>query len=118
MLKVYGLKTCDTCRKARRWLDDRKIRHAFVDVREGTLAEKDVARWVKAVGEETLINRRGTTWRGLSNAQRNAPERGQGIQLLLDHPALIKRPVFEADGEVIVGFGAAEQKALAKLAGA
>jgi Spx/MgsR family transcriptional regulator len=118
MLTVYGLKTCDTCRKARKWLDAKGIAHEFRDVREDGLAKGDVARWVKAVGDETLINRRGTTWRGLSNAKRNDAVRGQAVQLMLDHPALIKRPVFELDGEVIVGFGAAEQKAVAKLAGA
>ena len=76
MLKVYGLKTCDTCRKARKWLDAKGIAHEFMDVRADGLANADVARWVKAVGDETLVNRRGTTWRGPSPAGPSDPSYG------------------------------------------
>lgn len=116
MLTVYGLKNCDTCRKARKWLDSKGIEHAFRDVRADGVSEKDVARWATAAGVDTLLNRRGTTWRGLSAAEQ-AKGGKDAVALMAAHPALIKRPVFEAGGTVIVGFGAAEQKALARVAG-
>jgi len=116
MIKVYGLKNCDTCRKALKWLDSKGIAHSFHDVRADGLSQKDVARWAQAVGEDTLLNRRGTTWRGLFEAEQKKADAGGAIGLMLAYPALIKRPVFEAGTEIVVGFGAAEQKALARLA--
>jgi len=117
MLTVYGLKNCDTCRKARKWLDSKGIEHSFRDVRADGVSEKEIARWAKAAGAEALLNRRGTTWRGLAAAEQARAENGGAVALMAAHPALIKRPVFEAGGEVVIGFGAAEQKALAKIAG-
>lgn len=117
MLTVYGLKNCDTCRKARKWLDSKGIEHAFRDVRADGVAETDVARWAKAAGIDALLNRWGTTWRGLAPAEQARADKGQAVALMAAHPALIKRPVFEAGGTVVVGFGAAEQKTLAKIAG-
>jgi arsenate reductase (glutaredoxin) len=117
MLTVYGLKNCDTCRKARKWLDSKGIEHSFRDVRADGVSEKDVARWAKAAGVDALLNRRGTTWRGLPAAAQARADNGAAVALMVAHPALIKRPVFEAGSEIIVGFGPAEQKALAKIAG-
>ncbi len=116
MIQVYGLKNCDTCRKARGWLDGKGMAHSFHDVRADGLAEKDLARWVRAAGWETLLNRRGTTWRALSDKDKDGVDAAKAVKLMLAHPALIKRPVFEAQGKVVVGFGAAEQKAVAALA--
>jgi Spx/MgsR family transcriptional regulator len=116
MIKVYGLKTCDTCRKALKWLDSQGIAHSFHDVRADGVSHTDVARWAKAAGEDKLLNRRGTTWRGLYAAEQKAADGGSAVGLMLAYPALIKRPVFEAGTEVVVGFGTAEQKALARLA--
>ena len=102
---VYGLKNCDTCRKARKWLDAEGIAHDFVDVRADGIDEPEIGRWAAAVGWESLINRRGTTWRGLSEADRAAAQGGEGATgLVAAHPALIKRPVFESGARVLIGF--------------
>ena len=68
MITVYGLKNCDTCRKAMKWLDEQGLRHQFIDVRKDGVEEADITRWIDAVGWETLLNKRGTTWRGLGDA--------------------------------------------------
>ena len=115
MLTVYGLKNCDTCRKARSWLDGKKIEHDFRDVRADGLTKTDVQRWVKAKGWESVLNKRGTTWRGLADKDREGVTEARAVVLMVEHPALIKRPVFEQGGKVVIGFGAAEQKALAAL---
>ena len=117
MLTLYGLKTCDTCRKARKWLDAKGIAHSFRDVRADGLAARELARWTKALGAEALLNRRGTTWRALSDRERRAADNSGAQALMLAHPALIKRPVFEAEDRVIVGFGTAQQKELLRLIG-
>ncbi|GHD58356.1 arsenate reductase [Thalassobaculum fulvum] len=111
MITVWGLKNCDTCKKARAWLDGRSVSHAFKDVRADAVAAGDVKAWLDAVGADVLLNRRGTTWRGLDDAARAKAETPAGlVELLVANPALIKRPVFVGgDGTVVVGFGKAEQ---------
>ncbi|WP_416899607.1 MAG: Spx/MgsR family RNA polymerase-binding regulatory protein [Minwuia sp.] len=102
---VYGLKNCDTCRKARRWLNDEGIVHRFIDVRDDGISEAQVARWAAAVDPSVLINRRGTTWRGLPEGERAGADSGEGAARLgAAHPALIKRPVFESGARILVGF--------------
>jgi len=102
---VYGLKNCDTCRKALKWLEAEGIAHSFHDVRKDGLSEAEVEQWTAAAGLEKVVNRRGTTWRGLSDEERAAAESGKAaIPLLVAHPALIKRPVFVQDARVLVGF--------------
>lgn len=105
MLKMYGLKNCDTCRKARKWLDSEGISHSFFDVRAGDFNTADVARWAKTVSVDVLLNKRGTTWRGLSAADQASAESESGaIALMGAHPTLIKRPVFETSDSTHVGF--------------
>lgn len=101
---IYGLKTCDTCRKARKWLEAKGIECTFRDVREDGLDAGDVAKWLNAVGEDTLINRRGTTWRQLSDDRKAATGIDALTALIVDHPAIMKRPVFVRNSHVIVGF--------------
>ena len=112
MIHVHGLKSCDTCRKARAWLDGAGIAHAFHDLRSGGLERITVERWLAALGPDRLINRRGTTWRGLGETERADAEGGDAAGLVLAHPALVKRPVFELGATVMVGFGEAERAAL------
>lgn len=118
MITVWGLKNCDTCRKARAWLDSRSVAHAFRDVRADGVSAGDVKAWLDAVGAEVLVNRRGTTWRGLDDAAKAKAEDPAGmVDLLVANPAIIKRPVFVGgDGSVVVGFGKAEQASLEALA--
>lgn len=111
MITVWGLKNCDTCKKARAWLDDRGAAHSFKDVRADGLSPDDIQAWLDAVGADVLINRRGTTWRGLDDAAKaKAEDPATVVDLLATNPALIKRPVFvAADGAIVVGFGKVEQ---------
>ncbi|MEC9346425.1 MAG: ArsC/Spx/MgsR family protein [Pseudomonadota bacterium] len=101
---VYGLKTCDTCRKARTWLEGAGIAHRFVDLRAEPVAVDEIARWVGIAGEG-LLNRRGTTWRGLSDEEKARADAPGGVAALCAaYPALIKRPVFVRGDAVLTGF--------------
>lgn len=104
MLTVYGLKACDTCRKALKWLDSAGLAHRFHDVRADGLDRDTLRRWTDELGWEALVNRRSTTWRGLDEAARDISAPDAAVRLLLTHPALLKRPVFVSDGKVTVGF--------------
>lgn len=100
---LYGLKACDTCRKARQALENAGVSVNFVDVRDTPLSETLLERFL-AEFEGTVINRKSTTWRGLSESERNAPP----LDLLLKHPTLMKRPVI--DGKTLtLGWDAAAQ---------
>ncbi|HUT49012.1 MAG TPA: Spx/MgsR family RNA polymerase-binding regulatory protein [Alphaproteobacteria bacterium] len=112
MIVVNGLKSCDTCRKARAWLTGKGIAHRFHDLRADGLAADQARRWLKAAGAERLVNRRGTTWRGLGEAERIGSGDEEIVVLLVAHPALIKRPVFERGDAVFVGFDDAARAAL------
>lgn len=104
MVTVHGLKNCDTCRKALKWLEAEDIDHRFHDVRADGVDAATLAAWAEAVGWETLLNRRGTTWRNLPDGEREGVDEAKAVALMDAHPALIKRPVFETDGGVMVGF--------------
>lgn len=112
MITVYGLKNCDACRKALRWLADNGLAHRFHDFRADGLEAGRIAGWIAAVGPEALVNRRSTTWRQLDDAERAAALGGQAENFLADHATLIKRPLIEAGGEVLSGFSAATMEAL------
>ena len=112
MITVYGIKNCDTCRKALKWLAAEGIEHRFHDFRVDGLDAASLSGWVKAAGWEKLLNRRGTTWRNLSDAEKDGVDEAKAEALMEGNPTLIKRPVFETGGEVLVGFSADEQAAL------
>lgn len=113
MLTVYGLKQCDTCRKAIAWLKDNAIAFSFHDVRADGLRKADVEAWQRHFGDDVLINRRGTTWRGLSDADRQK----DSVSLILENPALFKRPVFVWPDGMQIGFTDAVKRDLQALAG-
>lgn len=112
MLTVYGLKNCDTCRKAREWLKQNGRAHRFHDVRADGLDEAMLRAWVAELGYAALLNTRGTTWRGLPEAERRDVDEAAAVRLMLQHPALIKRPVLDTGRRRLVGFGPATRKAL------
>ncbi len=113
MIVIHGLKNCDTCRKALKWLTAEARDHRFHDLRADGLDATMIDRWSAAVGWQTLLNRRGTTWRNLPESETTEITEARAKTLMLAHPALIKRPVFETlDGRVIVGFKAEEQAVL------
>ena len=103
MLTVYGIKQCDTCRKALKWLAAKDIEHHFHDFRVDGLLPETLAAWMASPFAALLVNRRSTTWRQLSDQQRQST--GDALlALLLEHPTLIKRPVFVAGKIIAVGF--------------
>ena len=112
MLTVYGLKNCDTCRKAMKWLAAEGVEARLHDVRADGLMAETVAAWAGEVGLDVLLNRRGTTWRQLADADKNRDEAGL-IALMAEQPALIKRPVFDLGDRRLVGFAKAQQEELA-----
>lgn len=112
MITVYGLKNCDTCRKAMKWLRAEGIEARLHDFRADGLDAAALDRWIGAVGVDTLLNRRGTTWRKLPASVTENADDAKARALMLAHPALIKRPVFDLGEKhgVVVGFKAAEQE--------
>lgn len=115
MLILYGLKNCDSCRKAMRWLSDAGIEARLHDFRKDGLEKDQLATWSAAVGWESLLNKRGTTWRGLPDAEKEDLDDARAQALMLSHPALIKRPVISLEDQVLVGFGDETRNALERL---
>ena len=103
MLTVYGIKQCDTCRKALVWLSQQGIEHRFHDFRVDGLQASLLQDWLDSDFSGQLVNRRSTTWRQLDDTQRQS--QGEALMdLLMQHPTLIKRPVFVTDRVIAVGF--------------
>ncbi len=112
MITIFGLRNCDSCKKARAWLDETGLKYRFHDFRQDGLPDGALANWCNVVGWEPLLNRRSTTWRGLDEADRSDLDAVKARQLMETHPTLIKRPVFETAGTVLVGFSGAILEAL------
>lgn len=111
-LTLYTLKTCDTCRKAVKALEGADADFKVVDVRADGVTGKQLGKWAKAVGWETLLNKASTTWRGLSDKEKDGVNEACAIALMAAHPTLIKRPVIEAGGKTYVGWKKDVQTAL------
>ena len=112
-LTVYGIKTCDTCRKALKWLDEQGRDYHWHDLRADGLDRVQVESWLDAVGSDALVNRRSTTWRGLdADTRKAASDPEQAVELLLAHPTLIKRPLFSTGGLLMLGFNASVRDSL------
>lgn len=107
-MKLYGIKNCDTVKKARNWLDENGIEHEFHDFKKDGLDSELLSQWEQAVGWETLLNRRGTTWRKLPDEVRDTISAQSAHDIMLENPSIIKRPVVDRDGEISVGFNADE----------
>jgi arsenate reductase (glutaredoxin) len=101
---LYGIKNCDTMKKARAWLDARGVAYAFHDYKVEGVERGRLEEWVRAVGWETLLNRAGTTFRKLPEADKEGLGEAGAIKLMLAQPSMIKRPVMDADGGLVVGF--------------
>lgn len=106
MLHVYGIKNCDTVKKALAWLDGHGQPYTFHDFKKEALTPALLDGWLKMVGWELLLNRKGTTWRGLPDKVRAAIDEKSARQLMLENPAIIKRPVVVQGKTVAVGFDA------------
>lgn len=105
-MKLYGIRNCDTVKKARRWLDQNAVEHQFHDFKKDGLNSEQLTTWEQAVGWEILLNRRGTTWRKLPQDIRDDIDAASAHRLMLENPSIIKRPVVEDQGAVTVGFDA------------
>jgi arsenate reductase len=101
---LYGITNCDTMKKARRWLDDRAIAYEFRDYKKSAPTRELVESWTKTCGWEVLLNRAGTTFRKLPDAEREGITAQKAIALMVTHPSVIKRPVLDIGGELTVGF--------------
>lgn len=107
-MKLYGIKNCDTVKKARKWLDDQGLAYEFHDFKKDGLDQALLSRWEDTLGWDALINRRGTTWRKLPAEVRDTIGAQSAHDIMLDNPSIIKRPVVEHEGDVSVGFNAGE----------
>ena len=101
---IYGIKNCDTIKKARSWLDARGVAYAFHDYKAAGIDSATLKRWAKKVGWETLLNRAGTTFRKLPDAEKDGVDEGRALALMRAQPSMIKRPVLDVDGKLLVGF--------------
>lgn len=106
MTTLYGIPNCDTVKKARTWLSEHGVEHSFHDFKKQGVPQSGIDRWLDAVGWETLINRKGTAWRGLDEAARaTVVDAASARAVAIASPSVIKRPVVEwGDGSVTVGF--------------
>lgn len=111
-IDVWGLKTCDTCREALSWLRSSDLPHRFRDVRSEGVTPEAMQDWIRELGWEALVNTRGTTWRGLPEAERADLDADRACRLMLAHPAVMKRPVFDLGVRRLVGFGEDQRKVM------
>ncbi|AIC25475.1 arsenate reductase protein [Rhizobium etli bv. phaseoli str. IE4803] len=101
---IYGIKNCDTMKKARSWLDAHDVAYAFHDYKASGIDRAHLDAWIDEAGLDTVLNRAGTTFRKLPEAERQNLTREKAIALMLDQPSMIKRPVLETKGKLLVGF--------------
>jgi len=101
---IYGIKNCDTMKKARAWLDGHRVAYAFHDYKAAGIDAARLQNWAGKVGWEVLLNRAGTTFRNLPDAEKAGIDEAKAVALMQAQPSLIKRPVLEVDGTLLVGF--------------
>ncbi len=104
MMTLYGIKNCDTMKKARAWLDGRGIAYTFHDYKTAGIEKARLEAWVAQLGWEALLNRAGTTFRKLPDAEKAGLTERKAIALMLAQPSMIKRPVLEKAGKITAGF--------------
>ena len=103
MLDIYGIKNCNTVKKALDWLDAHNIAYTFHDYKKEGVDEKKLKAWVKELGWETLLNRQGTTWRKLPDDIKEGINHSKALQLMIENPSIIKRPLIDNGKQRIVG---------------
>jgi arsenate reductase len=104
MATMYGIKNCDTVKKARAWLDVKGVEYRFHDYKVSGIERGRLEGWCKALGWETLLNKAGTTFRKLSDADKQGIDERKAIALMLAQPSMIKRPVLDLGEHLLVGF--------------
>lgn len=112
MTTIYGIKNCDTMKKARAWLDGKGVAYDFHDYKASGIDRARLEGWVRKVGWEVLLNRAGTTFRKLPDKDKEGLTESKAITLMLAHPSMIKRPVLDTGGKLLVGFKPEQYEAL------
>ena len=107
MITLYGIKNCDTVKKARKWLDSHGVDYQYHDFREDGLDEEAIAAWIDELGWQNLVNRRSTSWKSLDEKTRDAMNDKAAYAAILSHPTLIKRPLLDTGKQRYTGFSAA-----------
>jgi Spx/MgsR family transcriptional regulator len=103
-ITIYGIKNCDTMKKARTWLDQHGALYTFHDYKVSGIDRTHLEDWVSRAGWDVVLNRAGTTFKKLDDAEKQNLDSEKAIALMLAQPSMIKRPVLEADGKLIIGF--------------
>ena len=106
MITIYGIKNCDTMKKAMRWLDEHGVEYRFHDYRKEGLDAGKLKAWEKELGWEALLNRRGQLWRKLPQSVRDGIDRQSALRLMEENPGIIKRPLLDLGDHRVVGFSA------------
>ena len=101
---IYGIKNCDTMKKARAWLDGKGVAYEFHDYKKAGIERARLEGWARKVGWEALLNRAGTTFRKLPDEEKEGLTETKAIELMIAQPSMIKRPVLEAGGKLLVGY--------------
>jgi len=101
---LYGIKNCDTVKKARKWLESHSIEYRFHDFRVDGLGEAQISAWIQELGLDTLINKRSTTWKTLDDKTKEGLDEYSALAIILENPTLIKRPLLDTGQQRFVGF--------------
>ncbi len=112
MYTLYGIKTCDTVKKARKWLDQQHIAYRFHDYRSDGLDSQLLQHFASHLDWEKMLNRRSTSWRQLSAADKSGLDKEKALQLMLQHPTLIKRPILDTSKKLMLGFSSDDYQTL------
>ena len=112
MIKLYGIRTCDNCCKARHWLQDRDIEFHFADIRDEALDESQLKKWQQQLGWELLLNKQSITWRKIPQFDRADLNATNARTLILNYPTVMKRPILDLGQRVVLGFDADDYEAL------
>ena len=103
-LFLHGIPNCDTVKKAKTWLEDHSITYQFINFKKDGIDPKEVESWIAKAGIDTVINKRGTTWRKLSEDEKAISNTGQAVALICDNPSIVKRPVLVGEDLLQIGF--------------
>lgn len=112
MTTLYGIKNCDTIKKARRWLDERSVAYEFHDYKAAGVPETQLRQWIDQFGWEVVLNKRGTTYRKLDESIKQSLDAESAVAVLMTNASMIKRPILECGSTTLVGFSASEYESL------
>ena len=109
---MYGIPNCDTTKKARKWLEENNVNYTFHNYKKDGVPERKLKKWIRSVGWEMLLNKRGTTWRKLDKDIKESVNEESALKIMLNYPSIIKRPILEHGKNIIIGFAENEYKNL------